>query len=65
MIKIELWKFKALSEWKRLEMIWIYIVGVRIHQLCSHATTILHPLHQYANVNPQICSNPNSLLEWA
>jgi len=45
MIKIELWKLEALNEWKRLEMIWIYIVGVRIHQLCSHATTILHLLH--------------------
>jgi len=45
MIKIELWKLKALSEWKRLEMIWIDIVGLRIHQLCSHGTTIWHPLH--------------------
>jgi len=45
MIKIELWKLETFSEWKILEMIWIDIVGVRIHELCSHATTILHPLH--------------------
>jgi len=63
MIKDELWKLKALSRWNRLEMIWIDIVGVRIYQLCSHATTILHPLHQYANVNPQFYLNPNSLMD--
>jgi len=45
MIKIELWKLKALGEWKILEMIWIDTAGVRIHQLCSHATTIWYPLH--------------------
>jgi len=35
-----------------LEMIWIGIVGVRIHLLCSHAYSNSHPLHKYANVNP-------------
>jgi len=64
MIKDELWKLKALSEWKRLEIIWIDIAGVRIHLLRSHVDTILHPLHEYANVNPQIYSNPNFLVEW-
>jgi len=46
---------------KRLEMILIGIVGVRIHLLRSHPHKILH-LHQYANVNPQIYSNPKTLI---
>jgi len=45
----------------RNDMNWY--VGVRIHLLCLLGYKILHPLHQYANVNSQVYSNPNSLVE--
>jgi len=44
-------------------MKWIDIVGVRIHQLHSHAFKILKLFSINIHINPQVYSNPNHLVE--